>query len=597
VNPTDEVLALRERVDGLIERLLAEERARAAMLASVHSSRRDSARNLVHYVALRQEDLRKLQLGLWRLGLSSLGRLEGHVLEALELVRARLDDILRRPLAERLPEARPTWDEAEQLLHAHTRALLGPRPEHRHVSIMVTSPSASEVDEAWVEEILSAGANVLRINGAHEDSAAWKHIARTARRVSERLGRSLLVVIDLPGPKLRTVSLGEGPQVVRFQPTRDELGRATEACRVVLHAEGPARADGLTVPRAALDAFEVGDRIAFRDARDKKRELKVSEATRTTRTALAWETAYITPSTEMTLRRGDTVITRFTPADIAVRPHRITLAVGERFALVRPDASPPAGMPAIGCTLEAALSSVSKGQRVFFDDGHLETIVERVEPTHAVLRVEHATGGVFRLAGEKGINLPDTEIDVPLLDEDDERALEFAVAHADAVGASFVRGTADVEALHRRLDELGADRVGVIWKIETTHAVRRLPEILLAALARAPVGVMIARGDLAVEAGYERLAELQEEILWMAEAAHLPVVWATQVLDLHARTGRPSRAEVTDAAMSVRAECVMLNKGPYVAEAVAALDDILRRMEQHQYKKRSLYRRLHMKLP
>jgi pyruvate kinase len=83
----------------------------------------------------------------------------------------------------------------------------------------------------------------------------------------------------------------------------------------------------------------------------------------------------------------------------------------------------------------------------------------------------------------------------------------------------------------------------------------------------------------------------------MAEAAHLPVVWATQVLDLHARTGRPSRAEVTDAAMSVRAECVMLNKGPYVADAVAALDDILRRMEQHQYKKRSLYRRLHMKLP
>jgi pyruvate kinase len=592
----DDVLALRERVDGLIMRLLAEERARATLLAGVHPSQRESARNLVHYVALRQDDLRKLQLGLWRLGLSSLGRLEGHVLEALELVRARLDDVLRRPLAPALPEARPTWDDAERLLHAHTRALLGPRPEQRHVCIMVTSPSASEVDEAWVESLLSAGANVLRINGAHEDPLAWTHIATTARRVSERLARSLRIVVDLPGPKLRTVALAEGPRVVRLQPERDELGRTTEPCRVMLHAEGPARPDGLTLPRAALEVIEVGDRIVFRDARDKKRELIVLEKTSTGGIASTSETAYVTPSTAMSLRRGDSVIARFSPTEIAARPHRIRLAVGDRVALVRPGASAPTDLPAIGCTLEEALASVAKGQRVLFDDGHLETTVEHVEPTHAVLRVEHATGGAVRLGGEKGMNLPDTEIALPLLGEDDERALGFAVEHADAIGASFVRSAADVAALHRRLAELGAERLGVIWKIETGHAIRRLPEILLAALARTPVGVMIARGDLAVEAGYERLAELQEEILWMAEAAHMPVVWATQVLDLHARTGRPSRAEVTDAAMSVRAECVMLNKGPYVAQAVAALDDILRRMEQHQYKKRSLYRRLHMKL-
>jgi pyruvate kinase len=86
-------------------------------------------------------------------------------------------------------------------------------------------------------------------------------------------------------------------------------------------------------------------------------------------------------------------------------------------------------------------------------------------------------------------------------------------------------------------------------------------------------------------------------MLWLCEAAHMPVIWATQVLDTLARTGRPSRAEVTDAAMAVRAECVMLNKGPFVAEAAGALDNILRRMEQHQYKKHSLYRRPHVQLP
>ena len=106
------------------------------------------------------------------------------------------------------------------------------------------------------------------------------------------------------------------------------------------------------------------------------------------------------------------------------------------------------------------------------------------------------------------------------------------------------------------------------------------------------VGVMIARGDLAVEAGYERLAEVQEEILWLCEAAHLPVIWATEVLDQLARTGQPSRAEVTDAAMAQRAECVMLNKGPHIDAAIVVLDDILRRMSGHQRKKTPFLRPL-----
>ena len=133
-------------------------------------------------------------------------------------------------------------------------------------------------------------------------------------------------------------------------------------------------------------------------------------------------------------------------------------------------------------------------------------------------------------------------------------------------------------------------------KLETAYALRSLPEILLEAMRHYPVGVMIARGDLAVEVGFERLAELQQEILWFAEAAHLPVVWATQVLDSLARTGIPSRAEISDASMSVQAECVMLNKGPYVGDACRTLDAILRKMEQHQFKKRSLYRPLRISL-
>lgn len=104
---------------------------------------------------------------------------------------------------------------------------------------------------------------------------------------------------------------------------------------------------------------------------------------------------------------------------------------------------------------------------------------------------------------------------------------------------------------------------------------------------------MIARGDLAVEIGYRRVAEMQEEMLWICEAASVPVVWATQVLDSFVKKGRRSRAEFTDAAMAERADCVMLNKGPYILDALAQIDDLLGRMEEHQTKKTSRLRALH----
>jgi pyruvate kinase len=104
---------------------------------------------------------------------------------------------------------------------------------------------------------------------------------------------------------------------------------------------------------------------------------------------------------------------------------------------------------------------------------------------------------------------------------------------------------------------------------------------------------MIARGDLAVELGYERIAEMQEEILWLCEAAHIPVIWATQVLEGLAKKGIPTWAEVSDAVIANRAECVMLNKGPFILQAVKLLDDVLLRMQAHQEKKTPRLRALH----
>jgi len=210
----------------------------------------------------------------------------------------------------------------------------------------------------------------------------------------------------------------------------------------------------------------------------------------------------------------------------------------------------------------------------------------------AELEITHAREGGEDLAADKGINLPDTRLALPALTAKDIQDLVVVAGHADLAGLSFAQSAADVRELRQRLVDLGAAQLGVILKIETRRGFEHLPEMLFAALECPAAGVMIARGDLAVECGYERLAEVQEEILWACEAAHMPAVWATQVLETLAKTGLPTRAEITDAAMGERAECVMLNKGPHIVDAMRTLDDILRRMQAHQSKKRPLMRAL-----
>ena len=149
-----------------------------------------------------------------------------------------------------------------------------------------------------------------------------------------------------------------------------------------------------------------------------------------------------------------------------------------------------------------------------------------------------------------------------------------------------------MELLDAELAKRNARSLGVVLKIENREGFENLPQLLMAALRSPPMGVMMARGDLGVELGFERMAEVQEQILWLCEAAHVPVIWATQVLEGLAKKGLPSRGEVTDAAMSSRAECVMLNKGPHMVNTVSFLDNVLMRMLDHHQKKTPMLRKL-----
>ena len=246
------------------------------------------------------------------------------------------------------------------------------------------------------------------------------------------------------------------------------------------------------------------------------------------------------------------------------------------------------GLLRLGCTLEAVYDQLRVGARVWIDDGQIGTQITEISPRGAMLRVVHTPPDGKKLRPNKGLNFPDTDLAVVPLTAKDRKDLDFVAGHADMVGYSFVQSAEDVALLQDELARrIAADQPmpAMVLKIETRRAIRHLPQIIVRAAGRQPSAVMIARGDLAVELGYERIAEMQEEILWLCEAAHVPVIWATQVLEGLTKSGVPTRAEVSDVVMADRAECVMLNKGPFVVQAVKLLDDVLLRMQAHQEKK------------
>jgi pyruvate kinase len=433
-----------------------------------------SARNLAHYLSLRQFDLRDMQPALASLGLSTLGRSEAHVLPTLDAVLGALARIAHLP-----DQAFPPGEDfaaGRDALEQRQLQVFGEDPEGPYTRIMVTLPSEAATDSELVRQLIAEGADCVRINCAHDSAEAWLAMIVHARAAAQALDRDVRVLMDIAGPKIRIAGI---------------------AC-------------------------------------DEKKKL----------------------------------------------------FAGDRFILTD-SPSPKPKLPELTLSHSSLLDHIAVGSALWIDDGKIGAHVVSKEGRRAVLEVTQARDKGEKLKPGKGINLPGVDLDIPALTEEDIACLDFVAGHADIVGYSFVQTPQDVRRL---VDELSTRMNGkplpaLMLKIETPLAVRNLPRLIVQAGGQMPVAVMIARGDLAVEIGMERLSEIQEEILWLCEAAHVPVVWATQVLDNLLKEGAASRAETTDAAMSQRAECVMLNKGPYLAMAVAFLDRILRRMDRHQAKK------------
>lgn len=573
---------------------------------------RDAA-NLAAYVAFRREDLRALQAQLSQLGLSSLGRSEGQVLATLEAVALSLDALLGQPPDEAAQaRIRRGISQGDQRLKQNTRRLLGAQPKSRRTRIMVTLPSVTATDAGFVRDLVERGMDIARINCAHDDADTWRAMIANVRAAAASARRACLIHMDLAGPKLRTGVMAETPGRLRLKPKRDDRGDTRAPAYFLFDASGEPGGAGLrggsgltryprlSVPRDWLELLRPGELVEVVDTRGKKRMFNVLDRVGEAH-VLACVADSVWLETGCRLKHlsteGKQGLTVVGPLEAAAET--LIVHVGDRLLLSRDGAPGEAGdLPGhagrIPCAQPEVLDGLRVGERVFIDDGQIGAEVDSLSAEGVWLRITRARPEGDKVRPGKGLNFPDSEILFPTLGEKDLADLDFAAREADIVGYSFVQSAADMDRLADALEARGAGGMGRIAKIETRMAVRNLPQIIVHGASRGgPFGLMIARGDLAMEIGWGRLAEIQEEILWLAEAAHVPVVWATQVFEQLIKVNLPSRAEMTDAAMSERAECVMLNKGPFVLDAIALLDDIARRMRDHQHKKSARLRALH----
>lgn len=238
----------------------------------------------------------------------------------------------------------------------------------------------------------------------------------------------------------------------------------------------------------------------------------------------------------------------------------------------------------IGVNHPGIIKSVAKKERVFIDDGAIEFDVISNSTSSAVIRAR--TGGVV-LPG-KGINLPDSRIQIPTIGDKDKQDITSAVKlGADYVALSFVRSAQDVETARSLIKRLRGD-VRIVAKLEKREAIQNLAEILAAA-----DGVMIARGDLGVELPNTELPIIQKKIIREANLMGNLVIVATQMLESMRFSPRPTRAEVNDVASAVFdfVDVVMLSaetaSGNYPIESITTMASVISATERGRQSGRS----------
>lgn len=611
-------------VDSLLTMLSEVDQDKRDRIDAADAEHREGVRNVQHFARLQADDARDIVAQLRAVGIRVSD--QAPVADQLRAAKTLLQNLGGKPSdygdADRAAEGdiyditrlAAAIERSQEQLASNSSALLGEPREGMPSCVMVTLPTEAADDPDLVQSFADAGMDIARINCAHDTPEAWRAMAANVRATSARVGRDIKISMDLPGPKLRVGAIEPGPRIARTRVTRTKTGRILTPSKLWItpfdhNATTPAPVpEGLPgrptlaiqVDPEWLQTVNEGDELSMLDARGSKRYMTVHKVTDEGVLAYGRQNVY--------LANGSLVACQYIKTrihGIGRSEQRVHVDVGSRLILTSDPTptDPTDDIPAVNCGEPEAIRSLDVGSTVLFDDAKIECEVTSVtragekdpegntaEYDSAELVAIHTREGGKNLREGRGIHFPGVHVPLPAMTDEDRAILPEIVRTADIIAPSYVRSAEDLteilDAIEKEIDVAASEsedsaavsarirNLGVMLKIESEECYNDLPNVVTELLRHRNSGVMIARGDLAMELGFSRMSEAREQIMGVANAAHIPTIFATQVLETMAKSGLPSRAEITDADVALRTQGVMLNKGTHIPDAINILNRI-----------------------
>jgi pyruvate kinase len=563
-----------------------------------------SLRNLKAYIKLRSMDIRKLQNQLADIGLSSLGRAQSCIINSINQDIFILSKLLNKEYIQTQSDIDAlSYEEAKKIMLKNS-LVFGETRDNFRTHVMVTLPSEAALSNDLIAKLIRNGSSVLRINTAHDDAATWNKMAAIIKEEDKKQNKSTKIYVDLAGPKNRTQSIEKifkpfrigswrNPKTVELLPLSKEGALTTKG----LKDNFGNRKSTLVVSDEFFNTCKKAKEITFDDFE--------RETTQTYQISVQNNRVFVEVDKKITIYENTTCeiedyennqngMSKLYNYELL--PQEIRLFKNQRLIITNKNILGQANFKyqdtiysgIVGCTNKDIFPYVKVGHEIFIDDGKIGCRVVDTNDLGLICEIFLAKENGTLLKEEKGINFPSTDLMIDAITDADKKNFEDIVDFADIIGLSFAQTSDDIKMLQQMLKDKGKTSTAIAPKIETKTALRNLPHILQNLIQWEKFAIMIARGDLAIEVGFDNLPYIQEEIFGVCEAAHVPVIYATQILEGKMKNNLPSRAEVTDAASAQRADCVMLNKGPYVDDTVIVLKNILRRMHNLFQKNRQL---------
>ena len=602
----NEFKSIESALENIIEQISKSKKLYKNLLSQIESKHQYSATNLVHYLTLRSFDLRELQEKLNETGLPDLSGIESHVLSSL-LSTQNLLSLLIGKSSILTAQNTLSVQQSNKLIQKNSEILFGPKPKKRNTRIMVTLPINASTDKELVKKLVINGMNVARINCAQYTEEVRKQMVENVREANRLYHKNCKIVMDLGGPKLRTGPIKQNDKWLSIKVNEDAKNNPSLNTTLLFHPIKTIPPKGIyshTIPIETSD-FQIGS-IAppvneiIINHRTFRITLPITGINKYGVTAVANKAFQIPEDSDFSIRGRNEIHTWKISPQLKNEAF-ITLKKGDKLLLHDSTIEGNSALfnakgkitkiAHIGCTIPEVLEYAEPGNPVFFNDGKIEGIVKKKTEEGVVVQITETKISGSKLKENKGINFPQNKYKLKGLTIKDKEDLESVVQMADMVNLSFVQDSNDVNELILYLQKKKST-IGILLKIETQEGFKNLPEIILEAMKWPSIGIMIARGDLAIETGWKNFVTLQQEIMRVCQSAHIPVIWATQVLENLIKKGTPTRSEITDAALSQNAECVMLNKGDYILKGIKMIDKILKRMEYFQQKQKNILPKL-----